>query len=864
MKSMTSIYKSGVLIVALTMIAGCPLLTPVPAGTPVLQVFPRALGFGDLGTVETFNIFNEGGGTLSYTVTTNAPWLRIDTPTGTVTTETDRIRITALRDSLSPGDFTGTITITTNGGTETIPVTIGVGGTPLLQTSPSQLNLFGTVVSGLFSITNAGDDDLPWTIQAIDLVTAELGPLPDFLSATALDGVAVAGGSSQVTITVDPNLLPAGAVSVTLIVTTSAGTAQVVVNTGDSNEPGEISVDPAALDFGETTNTDTFEVFNSGPEGSVLNFQVTSDNPAIVSLIDPAVGTSIGSATESSVDRRTVSVTIDRSQLTADGVVANLTVSAEGVDETVSIPISATRAPLTLEGASNRSRPPFILRFVFLIRDALGMPVDPSDPATLEAIRDGLTIEEDNELLDLDETNFFLQAAGAAGGAGALRTNMAIVLDYSGSMFNAPPGNGALINQMVDSTVEFVQDLPSSYRIALYEHHSRNQPTFLLANFTTNVDPNVTDNIPATLVQALTSFSVPVGLNGGSQLYDATIQACEDLAQEDIGVAPLDDADHRVVVVISDGRDTSSVASLSEVISAAQDNQCRIVTIGFGQNVATDNLKQIAEDTGGHYYAAPTTADLVNILEDDTAKGAAAVGQLVKDLANQLVLTYISLAQGEGTYLISLELDGNSGSFQRNATVFPGDTRAGQISIASDAISGGSTELTIRTEYTPRAISQMRFRFFLPAGVAISSIDFAPDGIISSPDWVIIPEAGGDTFTAITNGVNAIPFASFGELFRVRLTGVLPDDEIGFRMDNRIYVDPPFTVYYAYPDAITLGNNTNFVGPIRLGTGGTFDIEDPFGLGAGFNPDQPLAFDRDEDLTADFEDPAPEDNTIPN
>ena len=310
------------------------------------------------------------------------------------------------------------------------------------------------------------------------------------------------------------------------------------------------------------------------------------------------------------------------------------------------------------------------------------------------------------------------------------------------------------------------------------------------------------------------------------------------------------------MVVVSDGRDTSSVSSLSEAVSMANDLQCRIITVGYGENVATANLRQLSEETGGHFYAAPTDDDLRAIL-----KGAVGAGILTTDLANQLILTYISLATGDGTYLIELELDGNTGSFQRDATVFPGDTRAGQISLQSDPVANGSTELTIRTEYAPRAMSQLRFRFFLPGGASISSVDFAPDGLLANSGWIIVSE-GGDTFTAITSQDNAIPFAAFGELFRVRLNGVAPGDDIGFRLDNRIYVDPPFTVYFAYPDELTLGADASFEGPIVLGNDGLFNPADPYGLGEGFNPDATLAFDRDEDLTPDFDDADPDDDTI--
>jgi Ca-activated chloride channel family protein len=95
---------------------------------------------------------------------------------------------------------------------------------------------------------------------------------------------------------------------------------------------------------------------------------------------------------------------------------------------------------------------------------------------------------------------------------------------------------------------------------------------------------------------------------GGTRLYDATLEAYNDLLENG-------DPDHiRAVVVLTDGADTESSIELNELlyeIGASGEeggNAIKIFTIAFGADAEENILNQISETTGGRQYdATPTT-----------------------------------------------------------------------------------------------------------------------------------------------------------------------------------------------------------------------------------------------------------------
>ncbi len=106
---------------------------------PILDYSPTSYNFGgmDQGTTDTttFNIWNNGGGILDYTLSTTETWIDILPTSGSCEEETDTIQVTVDTTGLSVGPHTGQVTISSNGGSGVFTVSLSVNsqGTEVLD-----------------------------------------------------------------------------------------------------------------------------------------------------------------------------------------------------------------------------------------------------------------------------------------------------------------------------------------------------------------------------------------------------------------------------------------------------------------------------------------------------------------------------------------------------------------------------------------------------------------------------------------------------------------------------------------------------------------------------------------------------------
>lgn len=114
----------------------------------------------------------------------------------------------------------------------------------------------------------------------------------------------------------------------------------------------------------------------------------------------------------------------------------------------------------------------------------------------------------------------------------------------------------------------------------------------------------------------------------GTNLLDALDLAVEEFATTSVTLP----AGPKVIVLISDGDDNSSLLSQSDVIANANANGIAVFTVSVGDITgdvaATALLSSIAEDTGGRYFAGPDEAEI-----------EAAYATITSHLDNSYVLT---------------------------------------------------------------------------------------------------------------------------------------------------------------------------------------------------------------------------------
>jgi tight adherence protein B len=92
----------------------------------------------------------------------------------------------------------------------------------------------------------------------------------------------------------------------------------------------------------------------------------------------------------------------------------------------------------------------------------------------------------------------------------------------------------------------------------------------------------------------------------GTALYDAIASAAHQLKSN-----PLPG---RVIIVLTDGADNASKATIDQAIAAARDANAAVYAIGIeGAGFTSDPLVQISGATGGQYYGAASTSKLASV-----------------------------------------------------------------------------------------------------------------------------------------------------------------------------------------------------------------------------------------------------------
>ena len=151
----------------------------------------------------------------------------------------------------------------------------------------------------------------------------------------------------------------------------------------------------------------------------------------------------------------------------------------------------------------------------------------------------------------------------------------------------------------------------------------------------------------------------------GTALYDAIILGSQNLdAEESAG---------RVLIVLTDGKDVSSKASLEKAIKAARRAGVAVYPIAIaGPDFTAEPLQRIARETGGAYYSAASSHTLRQIY-----------GSIAAELARTWRVTYFTSARpgqnvelqasfaGLGSATANLDVPGSSGSQGSGSALVP-------------------------------------------------------------------------------------------------------------------------------------------------------------------------------------------------
>jgi hypothetical protein len=203
-------------------------VTP-PAPTPTLGVSPASLSFtaeqGSNPAEQTLTISNTGTGTLAWTATEPIPWLVGSPGSGSLGAgQSAPMAVSVNTAGLAPGSYSGTITVTSPGATNS-PRAIAVSLTvtppapvPALGVSPTSLSFTAeqgsNPASQALTISNTGTGTLTWTANE---------PIP-WLVGSPGSGSLGAGQSASMAVSVNTAGLAPGNYTGTITVTAPGAT----------------------------------------------------------------------------------------------------------------------------------------------------------------------------------------------------------------------------------------------------------------------------------------------------------------------------------------------------------------------------------------------------------------------------------------------------------------------------------------------------------------------------------------------------------------------------------------------------------------------------------------------------------------
>jgi Ca-activated chloride channel family protein len=199
------------------------------------------------------------------------------------------------------------------------------------------------------------------------------------------------------------------------------------------------------------------------------------------------------------------------------------------------------------------------------------------------------------------------------------------------------PANAALaVSLLIDSSSSMERSMPLAQRAA----------TDFVAKLRANDEAEVVNF--DTRVEVLQSFTNDRGVlagaiqrvrpGGSTALYNAvyiTLRQFDKMRGQQ-----GDDLRRQVIVVLSDGEDTSSLVTFDELLDSARRSQTAIYTIGLGLDTPSSRtsassgefaLRRLAHETGGRLFVPKRAEELTDVYTE-----------IADELTTQYVLAYLS------------------------------------------------------------------------------------------------------------------------------------------------------------------------------------------------------------------------------
>jgi hypothetical protein len=363
----------------------------VTANTKALDLGAAAQGST---SIQALELHNSGNGAVSWVASSNQPWLQMTPSQGTFS-ENQTIMVGGQRANLQPGDYQGTITITSNVGAPiTITVKMTVRALPpdvgaVLAITPAVLSY--TAIDGALdpsaqrlTINNPGKRPLYWSLSSRAIATANQGAnggsVANWLGADHSSGMVAPGKNATIQVLVHSRDLLPGTYLSTLVFSNGKENSTTASSKEDYkvyNAPQSVSISLTVQEHcGLALNTSnlafTAVAGQGNPGNQTLNLSADTSCPSSIGwkattsanwvMITPANGRLQGTNTAS------MSVGINTNKLRRPGVYnATLLITTGQSSHTVTIQLTLQKqptptapimsaAPLNLNFAANQGQ----------------------------------------------------------------------------------------------------------------------------------------------------------------------------------------------------------------------------------------------------------------------------------------------------------------------------------------------------------------------------------------------------------------------------------------------------------------------------------------------------------------------------
>jgi len=727
--------------------------------SPRLEVTPAEMDFGLKDTQGSFfirnigdtdGVFKSGVEKLKYEIEVEEEWITINPDSGECSGEVDSINVTIDRTFLVVGQNTGTIKVSSNGGTHDLAVNAEIQGITVIQpTRDSTVAILDEEIIS-WSATPGVDDSVDIDLYLNDVLRQEIVSNYHFREDDTTSGDYTWVPSTE---------LDAG-VGYTLIIT-------------DSNKPETAASSDLfriSLPYITILSPSDGDVINIGDDLPItwsasrgvsdsVNIELYYNN-----VLEEVIVTDFRYRSNDEDDGRyvwtnSVGLTADRGYSIKVQDAAN----SQIFDDAYSIRFDPPHGwePVTeihFQNIQPAHQIPSTVQFIFSLRDQNNHAVllDPNDLGW-----DAVRIWENNVEIDYLESHAFLFSAAD------FEMDIMLVLDFSASMKEQESD----FNTMIQGARTLINQMGQTHRIGVVEFHRPQEDPDVLQSFTTNKQA---------AMRAIDRFVNSDFYSDFTICWDAVYVGLEQFSQDP------DPNDIRALVFLSDGFDNSSVHQPIDLINLAHERDVHIYNIGVGQVHREDVLENIANQTGGTYVHAEN----IDVLEDR-------FDQIITDLGGQYKVSYITPKEPVDDIFsvrVSVTYQGITSNPPLTELVDPnliyGETIKGIMSFsAPSVIQNEEAEVFLWGEHIPRYIHEFKFSLETDKPITITPTNENGGGLCEG--WTITEEEDGwYTLTSPdpTNQDEDLEFGDFGTICKITIHEITERGiTIPFTLDNSVY-----------------------------------------------------------------------------